>query len=152
MQDAEGYKIYCYDTVRGMWTIEAEERATGIERVGDLAYACIGGRVWKLSDPQSTQKVKWEATLPETDEGTFDYKRYKTLRLIADVEGEMRVYARKNDEAEWSLVGTISKTGKRMHSINLDTIRCERMQIKLEGEGKSTIWAMERTFTLEGER
>lgn len=152
MRDAEGYKIYCYDTVRGIWTIEEAQQATGIERVGDLAYACIGGKVWKLSDPASKSKAKWEAVLPETDEGTFDRKRYKTLRLIANVEGTMQVYIRKNDEADWSLAGSIDQAGKRIHSIHLDTIPCERMQIRLQGEGMATIWALERTFTLEGER
>lgn len=152
MRDAEGYKIYCYDTVRGIWTIEEAQQATGIERVGDLAYACIGGKVWKLSDPASRNKAKWEAVLPETDEGTFDRKRYKTLRLIANVEGTMQVYIRKNDEADWSLAGSIDQAGKRIHSIHLDTIPCERMQIRLQGEGMATIWALERTFTLEGER
>lgn len=152
MRDTEGYKIYCYDTVRGLWTIERAQQATGIERVGDLAYACIGGKIWKLSDPVSRETVTWEAELPETDEGTFDKKRYKTLRLIADVDGTMWVYTRKDDDAEWSLAGTIETPGKKIHSMNLDTMRCDRLQVRLEGEGKATIWALERTFTLEGER
>lgn len=152
MKDKDGYKIHCYDTVRDMWSMERAEQATGIERVGERAYACIDGKVWKLSDPASQETVSWEATLPETDEGTFDKKRYKTLRLIANVEGVLRVYTRQNDHEEWSIAGTIDVPGKKIHTMNLDTIRCDRLQIKLEGEGKATVWALERTFTIEGEK
>ena len=152
MQDPKnGYMLYSYDTVRGIWVIESAEEATGIERVGDNAYACIDGKIFKLADEAGQEVVQWEAVLPETDEGTFDSKRYEHLALIADVNGTLTIQCR-TDGGEWQTIGTITEAGKKNHRVPMDTIRCQRLQIRLSGEGKATIWAMERRFTVGSER
>ena len=153
MEDPEnGYMIYSYDTVRDLWVIERKEQATGIERVGDYAYACIDGKIYKLADELSQEETTWMALLPETDEGIFEKKRYQNARLIADVDGSLTVSCRQNDHEEWQTLGTITEKGKKVHSLPMDTIRCDRIQFKLEGEGKATIWAFERQFTVGSER
>lgn len=153
MEDPEnGYMIYSYDTVRDLWVIERKEQATGIERVGDYAYACIDGKIYKMADELSQEETTWMALLPETDEGIFEKKRYQNARLIADVQGSLTVSCRQNDHEEWQTLGTITEKGKKIHNLPMDTIRCDRIQFKLEGEGKATIWAFERQFTVGSER
>lgn len=147
-----GYVLYSYDTVRGIWVIERKEQATGIERVGDYAYACIDGKIYKLADELSQEETTWMALLPETDEGSFEKKRYQYMALIAEVEGSVTVSCRQNDHEEWQTLGTITEQGKKIHRLPMDTIRCDRIQFKLEGEGKATIWAFERQFTVGSER
>lgn len=146
------YTIYCYDTIREMWSIVAKEQATALEMVDGVCCATIGGKIWKLDAGTGTQEVAWQATLPQTDEGSFETKRYQTIHFVADIKGEMTVEARTDDAGEWQTVGVLATPGKRMHTIHMDTIRCERIQFRLSGTGKTTIWAMQRKFILGSDR
>lgn len=143
-------RTFCYDTLRDMWSVEEPQKVSSIARVGDYAYVCRFGNVWKINDPTSNNTVYWNATLNETDEGTMDVKRYKELRMDLSVIGMMEVYL-SLDGKEEKLVRRFNDVERSIQRIQLDN-RCRKMQIRLEGEGRAIIWALERSFTIEGEQ
>lgn len=148
MHDKNGqYRLFVYDTARGLWHIEDETKAKGFARVSDLLYCmtddgmfCITGDAEKAFD--------WYA---QTGIQGFSYpdhtyvSRINIRASIAD-QSSIAVFIEYNSDGKWVPCGNL--TGERFKSEILPIIprRCDHYALRLEGHGDCKIYSITRTI------
>lgn len=148
---AGNHDFHRYDTVHGLWTLEGTDHVNAMCRLGDRMLMVTGGQIYE-TDSGEEETVQWSATLAECDEAIFEKKRYRWIRLIADVQGTLKLEYKANDN-EWQVLGEIrDNPGKHVYAFAADTIRADRMTLRLSGSGDSKVYAIEREFTVGSDR
>lgn len=159
-------KLYCYDTIHGLWVSEDYGKVTGIESVGNSAYIVTDGKI--MQTDSGDEKVEWYAMTHFTDEGTFLHKDYQAMNLDAALtEGaEMKIEYRLHEEDSWKTLDTMTSyhgtqwqtrqtlnEAKRMHHKFTPGIqRCDRIQFRLSGKGECKIYAYDRVVRFESDK
>lgn len=159
-------KLYCYDTIHGLWVSEDYGNVTGIESVGNRAYIVTDGKI--MQTDSGDEEVEWYAMTHFTDEGTFLHKDYQAMNLDAALtEGaEMKIEYRLHEEDSWKTLDTMTsyhgtqwqtrKTlneAKRMHhQFNPGIQRCDRIQFRLSGKGACKVYAYDRVVRFESDK
>ena len=159
-------KLYCYDTIHGLWVSEDYGRVTGIESVGNRAYIVTDGKI--MQTDSGDEEVEWYAMTHFTDEGTFLHKDYQAMNLDAALtEGaQMKIEYRLNEEDSWKTLDTMTsyhgtqwqnrKTlneAKRMHhQFSPGIQRCDRIQFRLSGKGACKVYAYDRVVRFESDK
>lgn len=153
---ATDLRLYVYDAVHGLWCVEAAPWCSGMDRFGDHCLAAIDGKLYKLEDAESTEKVPWSAELFRWDEGTFRHKRYLTVTVEADVASGATIALQYRDERDttWqdAQLQRQPEIEERIYRFVLDSKRAARLHVRLQGEGKMKLYALEKEWTLEEER
>lgn len=159
-------KLYCYDTIHGLWVSEDYGKVTGIESVGNSAYIVTDGKI--MQTDSGDEKVEWYAMTHFTDEGTFLHKDYQAMNLDAALKdgAEIKMEYRTSEDEPWKTLDTMTsyhgtewqnrKTlneAKRMHHKFTPGIqRCDRIQFRLSGKGESKIYAYDRVVRFESDK
>lgn len=159
-------KLYCYDTIHGLWVSEDYGKVTGIESVGNSAYIVTDGKI--MQTDSGDEKVEWYAMTHFTDEGTFLHKDYQAMNLDAALKdgAELKMEYRTSEEEPWKTLDTMTsyhgtewqnrKTlneAKRMHHKFTPGIqRCDRIQFRLSGKGACKIYAYDRVVRFESDK
>ena len=148
VKEGETWNLFVYDTVHGIWTREDETQAVGFALVDGILYMAAGGNLYKL-EQDSGENVSWSASFEALKEDTLQRKRWKWLRLRIRLEDGawMKVYYTP-DNGEKTLAEQLSGAGTYTVSLPLTPMRCDRLTIDLEAQGRGQVRAMERAFYL----
>ena len=143
------WDLFVYDTVHGIWTREDETQAVGFALVDGTLYLAAGNKIYKLEQEDGSETVQWSARFEALKEGTLQRKRWKWLRLRIRLEDGawMKVYYTP-DNGEKTLAEQLSGAGTYTVSLPLTPMRCDRLTIDLEAQGRGQVQAMERAFYL----
>ena len=143
------WDLFVYDTVHGIWTREDETQAVGFALVDGTLYLAAGNKIYKLEQEDGSETVQWSARFEALKEGTLQRKRWKWLRLRIRLEDGawMKVYYTP-DNGEKTLAEQLSGAGTYTVSLPLTPMRCDRLTIDLEAQGRGQVRAMERAFYL----
>lgn len=143
------WDLFVYDTVHGIWTREDETQAVGFALVDGTLYLAAGNKIYKLEQEDGSETVQWSARFEALKEGTLQRKRWKWLRLRICLEDGawMKVYYTP-DNGEKTLAEQLSGAGTYTVSLPLTPMRCDRLTIDLEAQGRGQVQAMERAFYL----
>lgn len=159
-------KLYCYDTIHGLWVSEDYGKVTGIESVGNSAYIVTDGKI--MQTDSGDEKVEWYAVTHFTDEGTFLHKDYQAMNLDAALKdgAEIKMEYRTSEDEPWKTLDTMTSyhgtewqnrkilnEAKRMHHKFTPGIqRCDRIQFRLSGKGACKIYAYDRVVRFESDK
>lgn len=152
VKEGETWDLFVYDTVHGIWTREDETQAVGFALVDGTLHLAAGNRIYKLEQEDGSETVQWSARFEALKEDTLQRKRWKWLRLRICLEDGawMKVYYTP-DNGEKTLAEQLRGAGVYTVSLPLTPMRCDRLAIDLEAQGRGQVRAMERAFYLGSE-
>lgn len=136
--------LYVYDLRHGLWTIDRKVSADAFATVGGKLMMASGGCLYTLNTGGEI-KHKWLAEFAPFDETAHEKKVYTTLRLCLEMQkgSKIKVDIRENGEP-WKTVFTHGASRALTLNLPIRVGRCDRMQIRLRGQGGVTVRSMVR--------
>lgn len=149
---AEGWKLFVYDSRRGLWHREDETEALGFAMAeGGLHILNAEGEVWRADgggtgEPEAP--VEWLAEFGDLAEGSPDAKGYGRLQLRLELEAGARVsvYLRYDSRGLWEPVKTLHADGKRTYLLPVIPRRADHCRLRLEGKGGCVAYSLTRSY------
>lgn len=147
---ADERRMYCYDIRTKTWMPEDDLDVVGFTSLNQKVYALDSmGRILMFNF--GDEEVVWSAETKTWDDGLFENKRVKSIRLSLKMEsGSVASIYSKCDDGEWMLEKTIENENdvtylytKAIANVN----RARRFQLKFVGTGKILIYG-EREFDI----
>ena len=154
MQDADGvWRLYVFDTQKGLWHIEDETHVTHFARCdGQLYMLNEEGEVWVMGKPEHiAEEVEKESELPwyvEFSDFTGNSPNKKgisklQLRLELEEDAEAEVQIMLDGDGLWQTVRRIVSEGtKRSYTLPIIPRRCDYFRLRVEGTGGCRIYSM----------
>lgn len=152
--DTKAWELLAYDTRTGLWLREEDRKA--------VAFVKRGGELWMLSDgavyalgrgeDDEGEPIAWEATFHPFDETAIRGKYPSKLLLRLELgEGAWVEVELARDGGAFEHIWT---GHGRDHTVSIPIRpgRCDRYQLRLRGEGRCLLRAMEREFAWGGGR
>lgn len=145
-REKSAWHLFVYDTLHGVWTREDATQAVGFALVEGTLYMAAGGNLYKL-EQDSGENISWSASFAALEEDTLQRKRWKWLRLRIRLEDGawMKVYYTP-DNGQRTLAEQLSGAGTYTVRLPLAPMRCDRLTIDIEAQGRGQVQAMERAF------
>lgn len=150
------YELFCYDTKKGMWTKEKEEKVIRFINNGNSLYYVTENAV-KLVESNGASnedKVNWYV---ETGVYGYSYPNKKYIsrlqtRLYLAQGSTARFYIQYNSDGVWHSCGR-EVIGKGVNSVlfPIRPKRCDHMKIKIEGKGECKIYSITKCLEVGGD-
>ena len=150
------YELFCYDTKKGMWTKEQEDRVIRFVNNGNSLYYVTENEVKAVDcyGTSSEENVEWFV-----ESGVYGYsypnKKYISrlqTRLYLAQGSTARFYIQYNSDGIWHSCGS-EVIGKGVNSVlfPIRPKRCDHMKIKIEGKGECKIYSITKCLEVVGE-
>lgn len=153
--DASGeWGLWCYDTLRGIWMREDNTAAAGFARLGKTLYMMseTDNRLYALN-AGGDEVVSWSAEFAAWDETTLHRKRYTRITLRLELSAGAWVQVELNPDGRgWRHAYTTRRTERGTVNIPIAPMRCDRLKVRISGEGEVVLRGMERLFSVRSER
>ena len=158
MRDRAGtWRLYVYDTQRGLWHIEDETHATHFASSGGNLYLLAeDGSIWiagSVQDPSeeaaAEEAVSWMAEFADWYDDSPNKKGISKIlvRLEVDEGAEARLYIQYDSGGTWEQVGhTLEANAKRSYYLPVIPRRADHYRLKLEGTGGCRIYGLTREY------
>lgn len=153
MMDMNGdWKLFVYDTAKGMWHKEDNLHASAFCSCRGELY-CIDADTRNIitmlgSGEEDTGEVNWMVETGELGISSPDMKYISriTIRMSMAIGAEMNIYAQYDMSDEWVHLCNIRGTSLRSFSIPIQPRRCDYMKLKIEGAGMGKIYSWTKTI------
>lgn len=152
------YELFCYDTKKGMWTKEAEDRIIRFLNDGNTLYYVTDTQV-KIIDADNDYEVKEDNVSWSAETGIYGYsypnQKYISrlqLRMYLAQGAKARIYIQYNSNGKWQSCGReIIGRGVNSFIFPIRPHRCDHMKLKIEGEGECKIYSLTKCLEVGGE-
>lgn len=152
------YELFCYDTKKGMWTKEAEDRIIRFLNDGNTLYYVTDTKV-KIIDADNDYEVKEDNVSWSAETGIYGYsypnQKYISrlqLRMYLAQGAKARIYIQYNSNGKWQSCGReIIGRGVNSFIFPIRPHRCDHMKLKIEGEGECKIYSLTKCLEVGGE-
>ncbi len=152
------YELFCYDTKKGMWTKEAEDRIIRFLNDGNTLYYVTDTQV-KIIDADNDYEVKEDNVSWSAETGIYGYsypnQKYISrlqLRMYLAQGAKARIYIQYNSNGKWQSCGKeIIGRGVNSFVFPIRPQRCDHMKLKIEGEGECKIYSLTKCLEVGGE-
>lgn len=152
------YELFCYDTKKGMWTKETEEKISRFINDGNTLYYVTDKQV-KIVDADNDydvleDKINWSV---ETGVYGYSYPNQKyvsrfQLRMYLAQGAKARFYIQYNSSGKWESCGReIIGRGINSFVFPIRPRRCDHLKFKIEGEGECKIYSLTKCLEVGGE-
>lgn len=150
MQDLDSLEwgTWVYDTLRGIWLQQLDERVIDFTNLdGDMYYLTGDGKsVWKVGGEDETP-IEWSASLYPMEDTASNKRGYSKVLLRIELEKGAYMKAEiREDGGRWRQVGLVHGEKKRNANIYMLPGRCDTFQIRLSGKGRCTVKSLTREF------
>lgn len=145
MSGAYQDELLAYDIAHDLWMVDSKILAEAVCSINGKVYVLNGGKVYRQTE--DIKNSAWRVELVPTDEMMWSKKGYSRIVLKAEMErgANMSVYIRL-DRGHWVRAITKAATMDMTSVIPLHIGRCDRCEIKIEGQGKVMLRGMLREF------
>ena len=153
----QGDHLLVYDTVRSFWHREDDCfwrcACAGVDELyfadesGDLFT--VGGTV---GQPEPVTHWMAETGLLGLESPDHLHAGRLDLRLQLPRGGLLRVWARYDDEPDWTQCACVTGTDRPIMTLPIRLRRCAQLRLRLEGDGPATLFSLTRCFTPSPER
>ena len=152
------YELFCYDTKKGMWTKEAEDRIIRFLNDGNTLYYVTDTKL-KIIDADNDYEVKEDNVSWSAETGIYGYsypnQKYISrlqLRMYLAQGAKARIYIQYNSNGKWQSCGReIIGRGVNSFIFPIRPQRCDHMKLKIEGEGECKIYSLTKCLEVGGE-
>lgn len=147
----EEREVLSYNIAEGIWLREDDAEIKAMALINGRLHMLAGNK--ELVDGEGDEKVKWSAEFHPFTEETFERKRYKYIRVRAEVEAgsTIRVCAKIGD-GEYETWYTAENSGWQTITVPMPLMRVDRVSLKIEGEGKAIVRDVQRQYQKGSER
>lgn len=150
MKDSENkYRLFVYDTLRGLWHIEDDTHALAFARVSDTLYMMTESDILAIdSDIADEEDFTWYAQT-----GIMDFspdKGYVNSISVQAQTGEgayMDIYIEYDSSGKWERVGGIIHDTVSSECITIMPKRCDHYALKFEGKGEIKIYSISENIS-----
>jgi hypothetical protein len=138
-------ELLAYDIAHDLWMPDSKILAEAVCSINGKVYILSGGKVYKQTE--DIKNSAWRVELVPSDEMMWSKKGYSRIVLKAEMErgSNMSVYIRL-DRGHWIRAITKAATMDMTSVIPLHIGRCDRCEIKIEGQGRVMLRGMLREF------
>lgn len=153
MSDAnEQQHLFVFDTVKGMWHREDDTKAIGFcTSRGELFYIDSTDKKIKTvmgSFPSEVKNdIEWmaETGVIGTDHPDKKYISRIDVRMLLDINSEVRFYIQYDSIGEWIPLYTMRGTALRSFTVPIRPRRCDHLRLRIEGKGDAKIYSIAKT-------
>jgi hypothetical protein len=144
-------EVLSYNIAEGIWLKEDNAEIKAMALIDGRLHMLAGNK--ELADGEGDEKVKWSAEFHPFTEETFERKRYKYIRVRAELEAGtvIRVCAKIGD-GEYETWYTAENSGWQTITVPMPLMRVDRVSLKIEGEGKAIVRDIQRLYQKGSER
>lgn len=156
MQGEDGmWRLYVYDTQRGLWHIEDDMHVThftmwdgNLYFLNDKGEIWIGGNVQEPpADSDAEPPFEWMAEFADFTEGDPNVKGIGKLQLRLELEtgATAQVWIQYDSDGKWIPVRMLmGERTKRSHYLPVIPRRCDHYRIRITGTGGCRIFSLVR--------
>ena len=153
MADSEdGWHLFVYDTLKGMWHREDETEASAFCYCrGDLYYIDRAKKeirtVKGSGDLKEADTFKWGAVtgIIGTDSPDKKYISRMDVRMKLDVGTRVMFFAEYDSSGEWEYLFTMTGRNLQSFAVPIRPKRCDHMRLKIAGWGDAKIFSICKT-------
>ena len=154
--DGDGRKLYVWDTECRVWTSEdLADVPLGVANVGeDLLYMSSEGVMTTLSKPYESYDIELKPKLATIEFADFyeestaskDLGRIIIRASVAPEYDSLNIFVQYDSDGIWHKAGSIynQDNRKKVTEFGFFPRRCDHYRIKLECEGKFTLYSVAR--------
>lgn len=140
-QEDAGWGLWVFDTGSGLWMREDESHILDFAEADGVLYGLTPAGVYR--SPGGGETIPWTAEFTPFYEDTQSRKRHDRLLLRLELDASAWAQASvRRDGGNWETVWRGSGEKGRSFLIPLMPRRCDRFQVKLEGEGGFVLRSM----------
>lgn len=149
MKSAGGYRLFVYDTQRGIWHREDDVEAVGFARTTEGAYMLTaGGRLLAL-ERESDETVEWFAEFGDLTDGDPNRKGVSRMQIRMELAKGATFRAEINFDSQkrWDTVmNIVGAREKQSFVLPIIPRRTDHWRLRLSGKGQCVIYSIAREF------
>lgn len=148
LDEANTANIFVYDTAKGVWHREDNERVLDFCSCKGELYAINEDRTKILTMTHGDEVVEWSVQTGEIGLSSPDMKFMSrvTIRMFLPPASTVRIYVQYGFEDTWNKVFETTSTTLRSFSIPIRPKRCDFMRMRIEGVGDAKVYAITKTL------
>lgn len=152
MDASEGWHLFVYDTLKGMWHREDETQAVDFCNCrGDLYYIDYADK--QIKTVRGTQGVpedkpiEWEAVtgIIGTDSPDKKYISRMEVRMSLAVGARVSFFSEYDSSGEWEHLFTMDGITLRSFAVPVRPRRCDHLRLRIVGYGDAKIFSICKT-------
>lgn len=150
VKDGAAHKLMVYETKTGIWVLEDGTEAVDFARIGKDLYMLDGiGDVYLLDGAPTPKDQRWVAQFTPMYETIDGKKTYSKLLVRLELPAGSHVIAKARfDGKSWQECGRVAGRDYNVTAMRIATNRCDKFELRLEGEGECTILGISREFII----
>lgn len=151
-RSGQGWRLFVYDSLRGLWHREDETEAIGFAMEdGGLHILNAAGELWRADgggEGELEPPLEWLAEFGDFTEGSPDAKGYGKLQLRLELEAgaEISAFLRYDSRGDWEPVRTLAADGKRSYLLPIVPRRADHCRLRLTGQGGCVVYSLARQY------
>lgn len=149
------WRLYVYDTQRGVWHIEDDVQATHFATLDGCLYMLtqsgevwiVGGLPYAPEDTTPEDTMDWMAEFGDFTEEDPNKKGLSKLQIRLELEEEAtaQVWIQYDSDGNWQKVGAeLGQSVKRSYYLPVIPRRCDHYRLKFTGTGPCRIYSVVR--------
>ena len=152
MRGAAGWRLFSYDTRRGVWYREDALHALCFAAAGEELYAidAESGALLALKGTAGTPEasLSWmaETGVQHYETAARKYLSRFNLSLRMAPGASLSVFLRYDSAGDWEPGGTLRFSGTGTVTVPIRPRRCDHLQLRLVGQGEAQIYALTRVL------
>ena len=153
MSDAsEGWHLFVYDTLKGLWHREDETQAVDFCNCrGDLYYIDYADNQIKTvrgTGVAETEDIEWEAMtgIIGTDSPDKKYISRMDVRMSLVVGARVSFFVEYDSSGEWEFLFAMDGIKLRSFAVPIRPQRCDHLRLKIIGCGEAKIFSICKTI------
>lgn len=146
------YRMFVYDTARGMWHKEEDTHSLGFcNHQGNLYYIDYDhNEIRSVHGVEGLYEhvVKWQAItgIIGVDSPDKKYISRLVLRLLMEAGSRVTLYIEYDSCGAWEQLFTTSGTSMRSFSLPIRPKRCDHLRLRIDGAGEAKILSICKTL------
>lgn len=148
----DGYRLFVYDTAKGLWHREDGLPVIRFQPWDNKLYALTenDGRLTVLCGGEKSDEgpVRWMAQSGPIGLYTPEAKYISRLQLRLSIapRATLRVLVRYDQSPDWEQLYTLTGTGLQTFTLPIRTRRCSHLYLRLEGQGEAALYSISRVW------
>lgn len=152
-------EMFCYDTIKGMWTKENDETTIKLISNNSDLMCITANQILNITKSDSASTVTENDFDWFAETGTYGYsypnKKYISrfqIRMFLEKGSTADFYIQYNSDGVWYPCGAqITGNGIRSFLFPIRPQRCDHMKLKIAGKGKAKIYSITKLLEEGGD-
>jgi hypothetical protein len=156
--ESEEYRLFVYDTARGLWHKEDNTQVKAFSNYrGELYYIDYANNQIKTVKGTGTVEpndIRWEAITGTwcTDSPDSKYISRMVIRMSLTANSRVIVSCEYDSSGEWEHLFTMAGINLNSFSIPVKPKRCDHLRLRIEGIGEAKIYSICSTIERGSDR